>query len=117
MGPGEGRQQGRRLVLPEVPLRVGAERAPGFFRGDPLNMRSIPPESTSPTGSALQPVAVPGLPPPAWRASLGSQTFTAQRCCGARREEVLPQTSISASVLTLAVRKADTGPFRICSES
>lgn len=37
-------------------------RALGFFKEDPLN-RSILAGAISPTGSALQLVAVPGLPP------------------------------------------------------
>lgn len=44
-------------MLTEVPLQGGTERALGLFRGNLLNMKPTTPESTSPTGSALEPVA------------------------------------------------------------
>lgn len=38
---------GQEVGTDRAALNAGAERAPGFFRGNPLNMKSVPVESTS----------------------------------------------------------------------
>ena len=58
--------------------------------------------------------AVPGLPPPARRASPRDRSppqHGGVRDQERRGEEGLPQTSLSASCLALAFRRADAGPF------
>ena len=58
--------------------------------------------------------AVPGLPPPARRASPWDRSppqHGGVRDQERRGEEGLPQTSLSASCLALAFRRADAGPF------
>lgn len=79
-----------------------SRKGSGLLQGKPLNMRSIPAESTSPTGSALEPVAKAASSSP--RGIVGP----------GERRRFCPKPP-SQPLLTLAVRKA--GPFRICSES